>query len=773
MLDILKRGTVQVGGTAWEYHGDTKDASVFYITPQPVWFIENKLPKIQIVQYETSDELNGSGYCTIEVELGLPDGVVAAVTADIAQRFQIQKPHFLTLPFQSGTLVSLTYPDGQGGTTGAQTDGTDFGSNAAVFQISLSADQMKTIKEAMSKQGGSPFEIQYSIKVAAQMPAVTAVLSFDSAIAFQYQVTSHKHSHWGSHASYTYDIRKQLAESNASKIVITKTDPNLSQEIINRLTVWGQSVIAARVESAVQQAIQIEQSAGGTQSFSVNEVASFNENYQQNEVILWQLQPQAILPSFGDFGLTIEQINSLEPAVDKRKLVTQVTPQCDFVGSSNQALASAIQPSSNPFMTDVKKLKSLDVTVMYPTLSSASDRTHTFTDNRPFTWQTDWDDTAGGVYSLSYVAVYEDGTQVKGSADKIDASAYTLALADIGTLNVTFDASRFFVNEASLVNEVTVDFVFNIPQEPPFLQSATLTANNAQTTFSSVFPAPLTSDYVYTVTYGFVSTAKANAYTSDAKRQNGQWVRLQEPDFQQSFNVFVQISDPKNPNGLTVTEADINFYYDGEPFFPDIPASQQLPSPTQSSPIQLNFPISGSTASSQIQKITVFGNTNATPLTVNATLLTSDFNSVQIGPYQFSPQTVTLIALSPTNQFIFIGADPIIVDWTSQSLQLIHVTIKQVRYNAPGQNGPQPITTGEHLPTRSINFDAATERAYPVFFIVSDLPNGFTDLEFDWRAEYVYKAGSLYASGTERGESLALPKSATDEQPPASDPSQT
>ncbi|WP_437593525.1 hypothetical protein [Sorangium sp. So ce1000] len=768
MLDILKRGTVEVGGAAWEYHGDTVDPTVFYVTPQPVWMMSNGVPEIEIVEYQTSDAAtNGSGYCTLKIQLGVPDSVMPQIVSDIVSRFGVATPKFLTLPFQTGTVVNLTYPDGQGGTTGLQAAGTDFGANAAIFQVPLDADQMKTVKAALREAGGSPFEVQYSIIAPAHMAAVTAELSFDSTTAFNYEVTAYEHTHWAESSSWTYDIQKKLAESNASSIIITKVDPSLPESVVDRVREWGQATIADMVKQQVQAALALEQGAGGTQSFSISQVASFKETYQQNEVVLWRLLPQAVLPSFGDLGLTERQIESLESVVDKRQFVATVTPQCLFKGSSKGSLQSSISPGDNPFMTNVIPLDHIDVTVTYPTLTSSESRTHTFTDNTPFTWQGDWDDAAGGVYSLSYKAVYADAdnTTVTGKIDNIDATAFTLTLASIGTLNVTFDASRFFAIESKLVDELTVDFVFLIPGGAPFLVNATLSAASPQHTFSSISPVPITTGYIYTVTYIFNPTVTANPYTTDAKQQNGQWVRLAQPDLQQSFNVIVDVGDPNDPEVLSAT---INFYYDGTPYFPDIPASENLPAPTDSSPIQLNFPISGSQAKHQMQTVTFFANTKATPLTVNASLIDSDGNQVQLGPYDFSPQTVALLLVSASKQFAFLEAEPTIVDWTTKPLASIIVHVTGVRYNTTTTVVTQTVSTNVITPPQTIRWDSTRNQAYPVQFLVSGLPNGFSDLEFDWYAEYVYKDGILYTSGTERGATLALPASASDPKPPAS-----
>lgn len=777
MLEILKRGTVQVGSLVWEYHGDSADNTIFYITPQPVWATTGGLPEIQLVQYETSGTDNGCGYATIQVQLGVSDDAIQAVTADIAQRFQVQNPRFLTLQFQTGTVVSITYPDGEGGTTGLQVNGTDFGSNSAIFQLPLSADQMTNIKAALAKQGGSPFEIQYSIIVPTTMPAVTVELSFDSSIAFNYQVTSHEHTHWASKSSYTYDITQQLTQNSGSKIKVDKVDPNISQDVVQRLTEWGQAIINQQVADEVAAALALQQNAGGTQSFSVNEVASFTETYEQDETILWRLQPVTTLPSFGDLGLSPSQIESLEVTVDKRQFVAQVTPACNFKQSQKSPNPS-ITPSDNPFLTNVEPLDHIDVTITYPTLTSSQSKTHTFTDNTPYTWQADWDDTAGGVYSLSYVAVYTNGQQVTGQVNNIDASVYTLGLDSIGTLNVTFDASRFFAQKNNVVDQVTIDFVFNIPQEPPFLQSAVLKSTDPapqSTVFHNIFAAPITTDYLYTVTYGFAPTTKADPYTSDVKTQNGQWVRLEEPDFQQSFNINAEITDK---DGTTVQQADVNIYYEGTPYFPNIPDSASLPSPSSSSPIQLNFPKSTENGlgadpqtTFQTQPVWLFANSQLSPLTINATILTSDFNQIQIGPYNFSPQTVASIAFGPSHQFAFIDVQPTIVDWTKDSLANVQVFITAVRYQTSSSGNSSTVTTHSSTASpRPIAKDVTTGQPNNAYFVLLNLPLDFSSstTEFDWYAQYTYKSGVLYAHGTEQGVSLTLPPTGTEAAPPKS-----
>ncbi|HEY1178732.1 MAG TPA: hypothetical protein VGF17_21480 [Phytomonospora sp.] len=768
MLDLMKRGTVTVGGVGWEYHGDTADPVIFYITPQPTWVMNDGLPAIQIVQYRTSDNLNGSGYCVMEVELDVPVGVRQEVKADIAARFGVHDPIFLAIPVQSGTVVNLTLPDGQGGFTGQQVGGTDFGSDNAIFQVPLTAEQMKTVKATMNEQGGGPFGIQYNIIVPAQMPAITAELSFDASIAVDYQVKAHEHTHWASSSSWTYDITEQLTQSSASKVVVNKTDPNLPQSVVDAVAAWGERVITDLVSKEVAAALALQQNADGHQSFSVNEISSFKESYAENETILWRLCPQNTLPTFADLGLTQQQRDALQVTVDKRQFVAQVTPQCLFDASKVRAEALGA-PGGDPFMSGVKPLKRLDVTITYPTLNSSGTRTHTFTDNTPYTWQGDWDDTAQGHYSLKYMAVYDDDTQVTGTVDDVDATTYTLGLADIGMLNVVFDASQFFTKKKNSIASVLVDFVFDVPQQAPFLQTAKLDPTTTNTVFTSVFPAPLTTDYVYTVTYNFDPDVEphANPYTTDAKSQNGQFVRLLSPDATQSFNVFVAMEQ----GGLEVTEADVNFYYDGEPYYPDIKASGALPRPTQTSPIQLKF--SGGDGGEgdedvppakkvKMQTFELFANTSVTPVTVNATLLLSDFTQRQVGPYQFTPSTVTLFAFTPYMQTCFLTADPAIVQWRDGDLTGVKVLVTKVSYTPAGETSRVTVQAGSPNQVITRQPDG---RAYPVDFVVANLPYGFADAEFEWTATYIYKSGPLYAHGTQQGTALELPAVATDKTP--------
>jgi hypothetical protein len=764
MLSIEKRGTTQIGNTTWEFHGDDKDDRIFYITPIPQFVMNGSLPAIQIVELNTSGPDNGSGYCQFQVELNIPPEIEPEISQAIKTQFGVDNPLYQSLVVQAGTLVNLTYPDGQGGTTGTQANGTDFGSNNAIFQISLDVDQMKEIKGSMTAKGGSPFEVEYVVSVPANMPAVTAELSFDATIAYNYEVTSHAHTQWAHSTTYTYDIKQYLTQSAASTITVNKVDPKLPQSVVDEVRNWATSVVETQLAAEIQQALAIQQSGGGTQSFSISDVSSFKETYNQQETIMWHIQPQGVLPSFVDLGLTQAQIDELEPVIDERRFVAHVTPNVLFNGSTGGPVFAAHVMPNVAFKDDsasFEKLERLDVTIKYPTLTSSDQKTYSFTSNKIHTWEADWDNDVQGVYSLDYVAVYENGQQVTGSKTDIDATNYTLGLDAIGTLAVTFNATRFFTTEKDVVESLDVDFVFEIPESTPYLQTFVLNAATPIQNVTSYFDAPITTDYLYTLTYNFKEETKADPFTSNVKQEDAQNVRVDAPDFEQSIPTVIHWGPSSDPDFI---QFDVNFYYDGEPYFPNIPASAALPKPTQASPVE--FSISTSTTPNVVDHLLVFANSKVSPLTLDAQGITSDGNTVQWGPLEFDAANAPNLAFFKDKVFTFAEINPAIVDWKIANdvagLKAINVMVTAVHFTS--QSKTQKMDLGNN--SQTIGWDPQVKSAPSTFVHIPNLPNDYSEISFDWEATYVYSDASKYAKGTQEGTILDLPKEATGTTPP-------
>jgi hypothetical protein len=766
MLSIERRGTTQIGNTTWEFHGDDKDKNTFYITPIPQFVMNGSLPAIQIVELKTSGSDNGSGYCQFQVELNVPPEVKPEISQAIKTQFNVDNPLYQSLVVQAGTLVNLTYPDGNGGTTGTQANGTDFGSNNAIFQISLDIDQMKEIKGSMSAKGGSPFQVEYVVSVPSNMPAVTAELSFDATIAYNYEVTSHSHTQWAHSTTYTYDIKQLLSQSAASTITVNKVDPNLPQSVVDQVRDWATSVVQTQLAAEIKAALAIQASGSGTQSFSISDVSSFKETYNQEETIMWHIQPQGVLPSFVDLGLNTDQINDLEPTIDERRFVANVTPNVPFSNAgSNEGDVNAAYSTSDgkPKGNDsgVEKLKSLDVTIEYPTLTGSDKKTYSFTDNKVHTWEAAWDTTAQGVYTLDYVAVYENGQQVTGSKKNIDATTYTLGLDDIGTLVVKFNATRFFTSEKGVVDSLDVDFVFDIPESTPYLETFVLNAAKSSHQVTSLLKAPITTDYLYTLTYNFTADTHANPFTSNVKQENTQNVRVDAPDFEQSIPVVIHWGASANPDFI---QFDVNFYYDGEPYFPKIPASAALPKPTQASPV--TFSISSSTTPNVVDKLLVFANSKVSPLTLDAQGIASDGTTIQWGPLEFDSANAPNLAFFKDTLFTFAEINPEIVDWKITDgvagLMSINIMITSITYTTATKAPPPlpPRKMGNN--TQTIGWDPQVKSAPSTFIHLANLPADYSDISFDWVATYVYSDGSKYAKGTQAGTILNLPEKATD-----------
>lgn len=785
MLSILRRGTATVGDTTFEFHGDSDNPKIFYITPQPQFVMKGKLPAMEIVEYQTTDAANGSGYVLLQVELAVPDGALAPISAEIKTLFGVSDPIFQTLAVQSGTMVQITYPDGDGGTTGVQVNASDFASNIAIAQLELDAKQVTEVKKVMEGGGASPFQIQYSVIVPSFMPAVTVELSFDSSIAFEYEVTKHAHKKWAHKTTYTYDISKQLAASNASKITINKVDPSVPDAVISKLRDWAQSVIEARVAEEVSKQIALL-SSGGLQSFSVRDLSSFHETYAQNQTVMWRVRPTAVLPSYGQLGLSRAQWETLETSVDVRQFVMKLMPNVKFKGDAvDPALAAGgkVTPGDNPFMDKVQSLTSLDVTIHYPTLDDRKDRTIHLTANSAHVWSARWDDAAASKYSLSYTATYEDGSVVKGMLDDLTDSIYTMTLADIGTLNITFNADKFFglagggkgagvSGGIADVQSLIIAAVFDVPGQPPVPQTFTLDEKAPLHTVSSLRKAPLATSYSYMITYYFKPETKANPYTSNVRTDNQQFIDISGPDMTKSIPILVNMGSETgdDPHIVSLTA---DFYYDGKPVFPDIAASKSLPKPTQSSPVQFNF----TPGAKQYQSVNldVFAASNLSPLTLSASGFTADGDTLAWGPIQFDPLAIPSMMFMAEKPFTVVELDPAIVDWTTgpsgkaDTLKYISVHIPSAKFKTSSPDAT--VTIHPRSPDQKIGFDPQQDRAPSAFVRIAGLQAGYYDLSFDWVAQYVYeKAGVVEVKGTADGTQMTLPKSASPAKAPSPAP---
>ena len=344
-------------GFDWEYYGDDTTAATYYIVPRPEYVLDDHgNPSFKVVRYQTDDKTSGSGYCRLDVQLGVPDDVKAAIAQQIVQRGGPANPTFDALPENAGGVATILIP-GQARQQLLSAGVANFGSDVVDLVLELSKEQLDSLVAAFTTKGGG-YEIQYTLSVPARLPAVDATLHFDSTIAFQYQVTQPSYNDWGDETS-PGSVQKLLNESAASSVVLDWGTPP-SDELRQTVATWANLTLASQVKAEVDETMQMQGLSSG-ESFSISDVSSFTTEYHSNEVIDWILVPTRTLPSFTDLGLDIAQFTT---TVNEQQQVMQVCVDVPFTGqSSNGADGAAVE--------------AVTVTVSYPGLSEA-DGTATF-----------------------------------------------------------------------------------------------------------------------------------------------------------------------------------------------------------------------------------------------------------------------------------------------------------------------------------------------------------------------------------------------------------
>ena len=497
MLNITLKGTYQdPTGYQWDYYGDDVNGNLFYVIPRPQ-FVLNKegQPSFQIVRYATNDQSNGSGYWRFDVELSVPANVLNAIKADIPTRFPNAKnPLFNALNYNPEGAAYLDFASA-GQNISLSAIASSFGSNAASFLTQMTKTQLDSVVAAFTQSGGA-YEIAYQLSVPARLPSVNAVLSFDSSIAYKYQVTQPRYNGWGDQVS-PRTVQAFLTQSAASKVTITWGTANPSPQLEQDVATWANSTLGDLVAAEVKQVIAV-QGLQSDNSFNISEVSSFTNTYSQNQVINWLIQPMAALPSLTDLGLNIQNFTT---TVNEQQQMMTVSAHLPFKSDSTNA-PNVPQANDVPMLID-----HVTVTVNYPTLPQAN-ASYTFTSNGSQTFTAPYDTTHGPDWNLSYDVTYVGpSTPVQGTISAIDQGDYTLALEAAGILTVVFDATQAFATQSTKPTEVDIRFSYVNSDGTGEMISHTLiikaTDSPQQGSISSYIAMPINSTYNYQVTYVF------------------------------------------------------------------------------------------------------------------------------------------------------------------------------------------------------------------------------------------------------------------------------
>ena len=652
----------------------------------------------------------------MDVQLGVPDDVKAAIAQQIVQRGGAAGPTFDALPENPGGVATILIP-GQARQQLLSAGVANFGSDVVDLMLELSKEQLDSLVAAFTTKGGG-YEIEYTLSVPARLPAVDATLHFDSTIAFQYQVTQPSYNDWGDETS-PGSVQKLLNESAASSVVLNWGTPP-SDELRQTVATWANLTLASQVKAEVEETIRMQGLSSG-ESFSISEVSSFTSEYHSNEVIDWILVPTRTLPSFTDLGLDIAQFTT---TVNEQQQVMQVCVDVPFTGqSSNGADGAAVE--------------AVTVTVSYPGLSEA-DGTATFHQSGTATFTAPYDLGQGRTWSLEYTATYA-GSQVTGWIEDIEQGLYTLALPQVGILRVKFDARNAFASGVEPMPKA-LDIMATYPdfdgQGAPYQRTFTLTSAQPTYLLESTSPMPLTRGIDFQVLYQYPGST-----TFLAPTQADQTAALQvipAAAALREVGLLILIPADTSPG---VIEADVQVYYAGE--LQAIPGASAGHMPISGSPARFTLTPQSDSRGIAIGKATFIGVVNSDqPLVYSASITTDDGNQVDIDE-QLLDSTIATVLVSPTERYFTLQVVPTAIDWEKAEFTSVQVLVDAT---IGTKVQPQQTVTWTKDAKAAGNTDTSTR------YLTWPTQEG-QDVSYEWHAEYV-----ITGSGTK----VTTPVSAKD-----------
>jgi hypothetical protein len=667
MLNIDRKGTYQDNtGFTWVYYGDTDQKNVFYIVPKPDFVYDNQNnPILKLVTVNSDDpKTKGSGFCHFEADLTIPANIKTAIIQDIPKRFSDAGTNILinAMDYDPGAYALLTLDDKE-----FTAPASEFGANSASFTIDLTADMMKTMNGLLTTSGGS-LPIKYVMSVPASMPAVEATLSFNSAIAYNYQVTHAQHHTWSKDTPRS--VQKILKSSNSSKVDITWKIENPPQQLVQAVADWANETLQALVTAEVNKALELTKKED-YDSFKISEVSSFSNVYSENQVISWFIYPQTSLPSLKDMGKNIADFTS---TVDNRQETITIYAHLPFNKDS----------ADNPNVPkeDMKPLlvEKVIVTVSYPGLSQ-KDATFTFTENGSHLFTAPYDAAHGDSFDVTYSATMKDspGT-ITGKGENIQQGAYSLNLEAVGILSVTFNARNAFLSgegEDNPLKEVDIHFQYaNVTGlGTPVAQIAKIrkAMDPKRVTITSYTGYPINAPYNYTLSYVFDNGLRYTAQTQ--RNKNGFHQLIPKVNAVNETNLILAEQSTNPP----VLDVAAKVWYDVDMKIPGVKNQ-----PTKSSPATYKMtPKTGDGWQYAQDKFLGFVSGNA-PLVYSASI-DSLGGQVTIQSQKVA-NTTSSIMITPTQRYFTVEIMMDAIDWSSVPYSTVEVLIT---YTVDGEKQSQ------------------------------------------------------------------------------------
>lgn len=705
MLNFALKGSFQdATGYSWDYYRDDQldpnpDPNAFYIIPRPQFVLNDQgKPSFGILTYQTDGADNGSGSLRFDVELSVPADIEAQIAAAIKAnptKFPgVTNPTFLSLALNKNSTAAFNLPV-DGATLFFSAAASNFGSNTASFLVNLTKSQLQAAKALFSKTGGA-LDVIYYLSVPARLQGVSAVLTFDSAIAYQYQVTQPTYDSWGDETS-PGSVQSMLQESASSKVSLTWGLANPPQQLVKDVTDWANNTLSDLVSAEVQKAISLQNQQSSADSFSISEVASFTNTYAENIVIDWLIAPTASLPSFPDMNLDMA---AFETTVNKQQQQMTVSTNLPFYADSLHQSAIVPKVESGGVLKEAY-IKSVDITVKYPTLSQAN-ASYTFKANGANSFSADFDPNQGSKWSLIYNVNYQDPNMpmVSGTIDDIELGNYTLKVEEAGILSVVFDASQVFATELNSPDSVEIAFSYlntNEPTGQSVLQILRIAKTSSPQTgqINSLRPMPVSTGYNYQTTYVYPGSVTYQAPL--VQNANGASQVIQAANAMKSTNVIIFVPASALANDVLL-EASASFWYETPP---NLPAGVS-DLPTQSSPAVFTFNPQTDSKGNAIDKAVFVGLVSADQPLMYSGSITMGSGEVDI-PAQNLQNTINSVMVSLTQRYFTLEINPDDIKWAGASFNQVEVllTIKVAQGTASSgtktYNDVAPFTwnTGE------------------------------------------------------------------------------
>ncbi len=717
MLDITRKATYTDGdGTGWDYYGDDDDPSTFYVLARPQFVAAGGQPSIQVTEYTSDGPDDGSGFVRLDVELGVPSEVSDAIEAAIPGAFPGAKaPLVLTTPdYQAGGSAYLTLGSATAATT-YRAPASSFGSDVATFEMSLTATQLQTLVGALSTRGGA-LPVTYQVTVPARLPAVTATLSFDSSLAYAYQVTQPSYDSWGEETS-PGSVKQVLEDSDSSKVTITWGTADPVADLRQAVADWANDTLADLVTAEVAKVLAV-QGHQGNRSFKISEVSSFTTAYAEDMVVDWILAPTATLPSLASMGLDVADFTS---TVDERLQQMTVSALVPF---GTEALAAGSESGSGA----VPAVSQLAVTVAYPGLDE-SEATFVFTDAASHTFAAPYSESAGPAWSLDYRVTFADPTiaAVEASVASMTTGAYAIDLPEIGHLRVAFDAQQAFATETTKPTSIEVTLTMGPDEQGEVTREVASVAAAADPQVAHVRiqrPVPLESTYAYQVTYLYEGGV---TYTAPVVAdQSGPRQVIPAAAATATTNVIVYVPAPQVADDA-VFEADVRVWYDapGTGGAGSIPGVGSLP--TRQSPATFTVTPNPDATGNLFGRASFVGVAGeSVPLAYAATIDTAQ-GQVAI-PDSVVESDLPSIMVTPAQRYFTIEVDPSAIDWATSAYDAVEVLV-----DAAVAQGTAPSPPTDEPPQRSCRWYAGDTGSRWLTYPVVD-GNVVT---YGWKASYI------------------------------------